>query len=320
VRRLNLVLARASRNTSDTVAAWSSRRANLVVKNTISSKAEALLQPSTSQWSLSQLFTHRVLFLRDPVQQYLSARLKSWCHNCGGFMAKLGAQERLLQSCLAVSSRPHSSGMSMTSEEAASSCPFDIVLFDRDILAAAEAGVLPAFFARLGLVPASVASAYGSQRVRVQVQVRRERNRQLSLAAKLVSLGNMHGDSFTPHLVMRRASWSCDVASRVKELMPTLYGIYHPLHCSDARVRNDSLVEVHDWIDSTSRRRSSRRWSQLSKAFVKWALVCDTYTDRDAPDCTAAPKKSRQACEDTLKDTAWLSPSPTATRAKRLPL
>ena len=203
------------------------------------------------------VFTHRVLFLRDPVQQYLSVRVKYWCANCGGFLSKLQAQERLLRGCLSVARRlPSSSSSAAAAGSSAADCPFDVVLFDRDVYAAIGRGELPQLLASLGLLPAALAGGNGTGTpLRVHDRARRARNAALGLSAKLVNRGNMRGNSLQPRLATRRRSWSCSVATRVQALLPTLYRLYHPQHCRGPRVLNESDAEVSDAIDPATGRR-----------------------------------------------------------------
>ena len=195
------------------------------------------------------IYTHRVLFLRDPVQQYLSVRMKPWCANCGGFLRKMAAQEGLLRACLSAAGRARAGDATLRS-----ACPFDMVIFDRDIFAALGRGELPQLLAQLGLLPSGrllanllnqSTAAHSSRtgggdggggspvRLRVRERMRRARNVALGLPPRLVNRGNMQGDSLRPRLAARRRSWSCSVASRARRLLPTLCGLSSTLrsHC-----------------------------------------------------------------------------------------
>jgi hypothetical protein len=128
------------------------------------------------------------------------------------------------------------------------------------------------------------------------------------------------GDSLKPRFASRHTTWTCTVASRVLMLLPTLYSLYHPEHCSSPHVRNASEADVRDWVDDSTRRRratifrrdlhtaeAGRRRPIAVPALRKsthqverpMPLVCDTFIDSDEPDCSALPPKYRGTCEGT---------------------
>lgn len=296
----------------------------------------ALVEASpAAQWlpplaSLSQFFTHQILFIRDPIQQYLSARAKPWCSNCGGFTQKFRAQEAMFSACWARRSSTASAAFApskapratlITSATPDTSCPFHAVIFDRDLsdlvpggqsAAAAllhrrdpSAGTglrLHAILRTLGLpnnlprtsahigstatpgVTAAASKLQGTLQGTLQagtlhwdhdlelvanLSARRERNVALGMGEQgkslwgprgargrnLLSLGNTRpryrtssrkrrGSSghwyaaLEPKLASRRRRWDCTVATRVRQLVPTIYDLYHPLHCQGPWVRN----------------------------------------------------------------------------------
>jgi hypothetical protein len=236
------VLDRSARHTRDVLAKWRASRANLVVKNTISAQAPDVLRtldeqaqlPSSAQPSYAAyrrvqqreavrasgvangtngIFTHHVLFLRDPVAQYLSVRSKAWCANCGGFLPKLAVQESLLRRCLAASRATEEGVRSVKIARAAppadarrgtgrSGCPFDVVLFDRDVYAAVHTHTLPVLFERLGLLPAGTAGNITDTGVRIRFKARRARNEQLGMGGRLINRGNMQGPTLHRYIML----------------------------------------------------------------------------------------------------------------------
>jgi len=278
---------------------WIRIRANLVVKNTISTETAALLTSNT-RWAIggdsrSGLFTHRILVLRDPVQQYLSVRTKPWCNNCGGFQKKLSAQDELVRRCIAAR-LDHSK-----------TCPFDAVVFDFDLLA--DGGkALPNMLNWLGLhisKPSDLPLASNDPMVKAvhfHLSKFRARNVALSIRPGLVMMGNMRGKTLRPHMASaRRKTYSCNVATRVRSLMPTLYDIYHPAHCAEPEVANETAF-VTDWIGADGKRHSRElvRGKKQSLGGARdsrnISLVCDAFTDRDDTDCAHLPLKYQGTC------------------------
>lgn len=227
-RRVYRALDKEGQSAEEVRAKWDRRQANLVLKNTISTETASVLTATSTQWALgsSAMFTHRILFLRDPVQQYLSMRLKPWCANCGGFQKKLAAQDELTRRCLAVhatatAASSSSVGGTRRSDASNAACPFDAVVFDFDLLAD-DGKALPAMLGWLGLHQpnaSSVPLAANSRReeaVHISFSRRRARNAALALSPKLVMGGNMRGDTLRPRIASsRRRTWNCEVASRV---------------------------------------------------------------------------------------------------------
>ena len=338
------------RRLSKLLAPHATGTASIVVKNTISSETPDMLSTITRWPPLGSFFTHRLLFLRDPVQQYLSVRHKPWCANCGGFAAKMGAQDAVVRRCIEAADSGHL--LAPEGGEGRSGCPFDALVFDRAVFGGFDS--LSSLFDRLGLLTSNAsrhlrASALERQRgmrskfgrtwwqgkigVRVQMRARRARNAALGIPLKLVSAGNMHGEWLRAGLASRRASWSCAIARRVRELQPTLYQLYHPQHCDSPHVRNASDAEILDDISGGRR----RTWHAISGpaqlaagharpssyqgpsplapsdkppgkspgaeggllARLNKPMICDSFTDRDLPDCSTLPVKVRGACEGT---------------------
>jgi hypothetical protein len=307
--RLLKALAPSATTSLQTLDMWRRSRASVVVKNTISSGAPAILErltanvrlPQTakpswlerldasrsarpvasSAWPHSGFFSHRILFLRDPVQQYLALRVKYWCDNCGGFAEKIAAQEALLRRCLR--------GRSV-------SCPFDAVLFDSDLYSAA----LPQLLAMLGLLPQNSSSLISRvlHCFQIRPEVIRARNAQLKLPADLMSLGNMQGSELQPRLSVKRDSYNCGVEQRARTLMPTLFALYHPSSCMGPHVRNGTDAAVIDQLDhARGRRNSKERARRCGYCHMPVPLVCDSYISSSDTDCGVLPKYLQAPCE-----------------------
>ena len=61
---------------------WPNESEPMVLKTTIS--AEGAARRFEQQIEQHTAFTHRILWLREPVQNYMSLIQKPWCGNCGG--------------------------------------------------------------------------------------------------------------------------------------------------------------------------------------------------------------------------------------------
>ena len=309
---------------AEALAAWRRRNASLLVKSTIGLETgPALARLARRRWSMvlpakrnlaalqlasvapspdrsrmdgAGFFSDQFLFLRDPVRQYLSLRVKYWCENCGGFAEKFEAQERLLVACLRLRHAPALAG-----GELHPSCPFHAVLSE-DVLDGVE---LPRWLL-LGPLPGGRPVSALS----VDVAARKARNTELGLSASLVASGNLarrgeHSKAplWRPQLARRVGSWNCEVASRVWQLCPTLYEWYYPRSrgtCDGPRVVNGSGAAARASVADTYGPRGARR-SHVAVAAGRRRgraraepprrrpipLICDAFVGSRAPNCSA---------------------------------
>ncbi|KAL3910893.1 MAG: hypothetical protein SGPRY_008893 [Prymnesium sp.] len=211
LRRAFRAMAHAS-SAEQALQRWE-RRGSLLLKSTISTEtAHVLRSIATDEKGIaSGFFTHQILYLRDPVRQYLSQRRKDWCDNCGGFAEKFEAQEATVRACLAarVESVPQIERAVLPP-----SCPFHAVLFETDVLYGNFSALL-----RMLRLPNNT-----SRLLSASLQSRRLRNLALGIKAKHVAAGNavMHkGHFWQPSRARHHGSWNCAVASRVRLLLPT---------------------------------------------------------------------------------------------------
>jgi hypothetical protein len=324
---------------ADALSRWRARGAHLVVKNTISPEAPDTLRllgsnfalppkkrdatrlralreaatrrvPPPADFPASGFFTHTVLYLRDPVQQYLAVREKWWCMNCGGFVEKLQTQEALLRRCIHLA--PGGGAPSVGSAPSGGAhCPFDALLLDHDIFDTSDAprgsssSAPGRLAARLGLRDGSI-NGSTLRAVHVRAAARAKRNAALGLGHKMLNFGNMKGGGLRPRYASRRPTWTCATAARVRALLPTLYQLYHPMHCDDPRVRNASDAAVREWTAAGRRRASQRRADGIERPV---SLVCDSFVDTNASDCSYHNIRGyRSACESIER--AWRGTRP----------
>jgi len=318
---------RAWPSSMDARAAWTQRdggAAALLVKNTISAQTPGLLEPLPN--SLAQrgsaafatsagLFTHQLLLLRDPVQQYLSLRAKPWCHNCGGFADKLAAQDELVRRCLGLihgqlrpERRRRRRRLSASRRGGGETrCPFDAVIFERDVFGTGAASLLSRLGLRLPRNGSRLLLASGDRLtgVRVRRTARRARNAALRLPPDLVDFGNMRGTSLRASRAAKRSTWSCAVARRVRALVPTLYDLYHPNHCAGGELSDGALAEADLAVDEATGRRNATRRKHLRNGQLGPAqhetTICDAFVGRDVPDCNALPVLYRVVCETIVR-------------------
>ena len=113
---------------------------------------------------------------------------------------------------------------------------------------------------------------------------------------------------------------ACATATRVKTLMPVLFGLYHPegepLHCladaagrADGRVNgSDAAAAASEWVDPVSGQRHATRVilrtrrtaaGKRSRARVmeKVPIVCDAFAGNESTDCSLQQEPYRGICE-----------------------
>ncbi|KAL1515326.1 hypothetical protein AB1Y20_001957 [Prymnesium parvum] len=266
-------------------------RGNLVLKHTISTETEAALSLLGSHGASALaggFFTHQLLYLRDPVQQYLSQRTKVWCDNCGGFAEKFEAQDAIVRACLAARTSPPRGALHPR-------CPFHAVLFETDVLHGNLSAVL-----RLLRLP------HDAARLRkLSLRERRARNVELGVRADHVAGGNVHASAFgrgysfwQPSLASKHASWNCAISARVRQLIPTVYGLYHAAECAEPR-QGGTLAA--DWISQADGRRFANltKLHQRHPSTKRIALVCDAFLHNRSTNCQEVPhEKWRAVCYD----------------------
>jgi len=126
-------------------------RNSLVFKNTFNSFSSQPY-PDDQQWlAIEASFTHRILWFRDPVQNYQSIIYKMWCNDGGGLRAKFKTMDLAFNSFYKHQLVPY----------------YDLVLFEEDFF---EPSVLSRLLSKAGMPTSSeqVADAYYLRRMLTQ--------------------------------------------------------------------------------------------------------------------------------------------------------
>jgi len=133
----------------------------------------------------STLFTHRILWFRDPVQNIISLSHKTWCENCGGFENKFKTLELMYQSFYTSQLTP----------------AFDAVIFEPDFYSASFQPLLHNLMLAGDVAAAKRLAAISKGRV------------------KPLCFGNFHGQIVAP---IRRPMY-CYAVQAASKLTPTLF-------------------------------------------------------------------------------------------------
>ena len=125
-------------------------------------------------------------------------------------------------------------------------CPFHSILFDSDLLGSGAQGAWDSLVGALRRRHVVGKAWRRRAPLTVNMSARKERNVWLGLGAQHVRAGNTHWPPrLRPDQLVRRKSWSCEVATRVRTLCPALYDRYHPKHCGEPHVDNSSAASVY---------------------------------------------------------------------------
>jgi hypothetical protein len=167
-------------------------------------------------------FTHRLLFFRDPVQNYLSLVRKRWCNACGGFRKKWHVADTFFRAhYLRAADAPANSTRD--------AWPYDAVVFAEDLAHPQQLGEL---LRHIGLAPASgtYLSAM-SLRVGGNLSMVVARNRAAGIVMNAADLNTIAGN-FRPRpsalgLAPDVRPHFCEADAAARQYAPALHRHYH---------------------------------------------------------------------------------------------